>query len=550
MPTAASSPDDFSEQVLEHDEEDRKAPFHLTRVEDYEPFIGGEAVERILRKAAALHDRRVVNFNSTYYGGGVAEILTSLTLLMNTAGVDAEWRVVQGTPDFFSITKKMHNALQGGKIHLSEMKMHIFERVIYENAVRNRIDHDYVIVHDPQPLPLIAHFQKKCPWIWRCHIDLSRPDAGIWHYLRRFIDRYDAVIVSRAEYRQQLDSPQLVFQPAINPFNIKNRELTEAQIDERLAHYNIPTDLPLVVQVSRFDPWKDPEGVIRAFNIARREVDATLVLLGNFATDDPEGAAIYDWLQKHRDNRILVLCSGDDTALVNALQRRAAVVLQKSLREGFGLTVTEAMWKGTPVIGGNVGGIRDQITDGVNGFLVSSVEEAARRIVQLLKDEGLRQCLGERARETVRKRYLLTRYMEQYFDLFSSFETHFRLNLRSRVSGITPHSRSSARSRSHAKGAQMSKPEADHRITLQKDDLITEGLCIDVMDNPVQPDGVLLTVLVREDFMEGEQCWLVDASGARIGARVEKSLHHSGDREVTLAAILPPDAQWQTAYAM
>ena len=203
--------------------------------------------------------------------------------------------------------------------------------------------------------------------------------------------------------------------------------MSDAEIDERLAHYKIPTDLLLVVQVSRFDPWKDPEGVIRTFQIARREVDATLVPLGNFATDDPEGAAIYDSLRKCRDERILVLCNGDDTALVNALRRRAAVVLQKSLREGFGLTVAEAMWKGTPVIGGNAGGIRDQIQNGENGFLVSIIEEAAQRIVQLLRDEKLRHRPSKRAHETVRERFLLARYFEQYIDLFRSFETVFRL---------------------------------------------------------------------------------------------------------------------------
>jgi len=209
--------------------------------------------------------------------------------------------------------------------------------------------------------------------------------------------------------------------PAINPFNIKNHELSDGAIENRLAHYKVPTDLPLVVQISRFDPWKDPEGVVKAFRLARKEVEATLVLLGNFATDDPEGAKIFEALRACQEERILILTSGDDTALVNALQTRAAVVLQKSLREGFGLTVAEAMWKGTPVIGGNVGGIRYQIEDGVNGFLVSSIEEAAERIVRLLKDRNLRDEMGRKARETVRQKFLLPRYVEQYLDLFAEF---------------------------------------------------------------------------------------------------------------------------------
>jgi trehalose synthase len=206
--------------------------------------------------------------------------------------------------------------------------------------------------------------------------------------------------------------------PAINPFTIKNRRFTDREIDERLAHYEIPVDLPLVVQISRFDPWKDPKGVVQAFKLATKQINARLVLLGNFATDDPEGEEIFSSLCACRDERILILTSGDDTALVNALQTRAAVVLQKSLREGFGLTVAEAMWKGTPVIGGNVGGIRYQIEDGVNGFLVSSIEETAARIVELINNKQLRDEMGSKARETVRRNFLLTRYLEQYLDLF------------------------------------------------------------------------------------------------------------------------------------
>src|SRR6266568_3051537 len=398
------------------------ARYRIPQIEDYEPFIGIENVERIREKARRLNGLRVANFNSTYYGGGVAETISSLTLLMNSLGLRTEWRVIQGTPDFFSVTKKMHNALQGGEIDLSQIKKEIFEEVIYENSVRNFIEHDFVIVHDPQPLPLIEHYEKKCPWIWRCHIDLSRPEAEMWKYLRHWIDKYDAAILSCPEFKQEMKPPQRVFMPAINPFNIKNRKLDDQEIDERLAHYKIPTDLPLVVQISRFDPWKDPEGVVEAFKLARKKVGATLVLLGNFATDDPEGREIFESLCACQDERILILTSGNDTALVNALQTRAAVVLQKSLREGFGLTVAEAMWKGTAVIGGNVGGIRYQIENGVNGFLVSSVEEAAERIVELLRDKKLHDEIGSRARETVREKFLLTRYLEQYLDLFGAFD--------------------------------------------------------------------------------------------------------------------------------
>lgn len=398
-------------------------------LDDYEPFIGAEALDRIHKKAEQSKGIHVVNVNSTYYGGGVAQLLGSTTLLFNSLGIKTGWRVIQGSPDFFSVTKKMHNALQGGEIRLTEQKKRIYEDVVYENVIRTHLAHDLVIIHDPQPLPMIGHYRKRGPWIWRCHVDLSSPDRELWTYLRGFIEHYDAVIVSVQEYLQELKPPQFVFMPAIDPFSSVNRDLSDEEIDERLFHYNIPTDLPLVVQISRFDRWKDPEGVIRAFKIARKQVDATLVLLGNVATDDPEGSEVYESLLHCQEERIIIL-SHQDTALVNALQRRAAVVLQKSIREGFGLTVAEAMWKGTAVIGGDTGGIRYQIEDGVNGYLVSTVEEAARRLVELLKDEALRRRLGQKARETVREKLLLSRYIEQYLDLFNGFETVYRVRSR------------------------------------------------------------------------------------------------------------------------
>jgi trehalose synthase len=400
--------------------------FRLITVDDYEPLIGAATVERLRKKLDGLHDLHIVNINSTYYGGGVAEILSSLTLLMNAGGIKTGWRVIEGRPDFFSITKKMHNALQGGDINLTDLKMQIYEEVAFENAARLHLDHDVVIVHDPQPLPLIRHFRKKAPWIWRCHVDLSHPHSGVWDYIAPLIERYDAVVLSLPEYAQNLGTPQRFIMPAINPFSTTNMELSDAEIAERLSHYDIPTDLPLVVQVSRFDKWKDPQGVIDAFEIARKEVDSTLVLVGNVATDDPEGQEVFASLCQCASERIRIL-SVQDTALVNALQRRAAVVLQKSIREGFGLTVAEAMWKGAAVIGGNVGGIKHQIEDGVNGFLVDNVADAAARIVTLLKDRPLRERLGRNARESVRRRFLMTRLLEDWLDILGSFEARFQL---------------------------------------------------------------------------------------------------------------------------
>jgi trehalose synthase len=399
----------------------------IVGIKDYEQYVGAETVRRIRDKARQLQDLHIVNINSTYYGGGVSQFLSSMTLLMNSLGIRTGWRVVHGSPDFFSVTKKFHNALQGADIHLTERKLQLYEQVVYENAMRNHLDHDIVFVHDPQPLPLINHYRKDDPWVWRCHIDLSRPNRKVWDYLLRFIRKYDAAVLSSRDYRQDLDIPQVFFMPSIDPFTLTNKELSDEEIEERLEHYNIPTDLPIVAQISRFDRWKDPEGVINAFKIARKKVDCTLVLLGNVATDDPEGSTVYRSLLKNREDRIIII-SRQDSALVNALQRRAAVVVQKSIREGFGLTVAEAMWKATPVIGGDVGGIRHQIRDGENGFLVSSVEEAADRIVQVVRDPDLRDRLGRAAKESVRQNYLLTRSIEQDLDLISAFQPEFGLS--------------------------------------------------------------------------------------------------------------------------
>ncbi len=400
---------------------------NLATIEDYRPLVGSAVVERIREKADMLRGLHVAHINSTYYGGGVAEILSPLTLLMNSVGIKTGWRVIQGAPDFFSITKKMHNALQGDSINLSPRKCRIYEDIIHENAVRNHLhDHDFVIVHDPQPLPMVANYKKNCPWVWRCHLDLTNPHQELWEYLLKYIEMHDAVVLSLEEYRQRLLTPQLFFKPCIDPFSIKNRDMTAEDIRERLDYYHIPTDLPIVTQISRFDRWKDPAGVIEAFKLAREEIPCTLVLLGNVATDDPEGGEVYNSLLDQREERIIII-SRQDTALVNALQRHAAVVMQKSLREGFGLTVTEAMWKGAAVIGGNAGGISYQIEDGVNGFLVSTIEEAADKMVRLIRDEDLRSNLGKAAREQVRENFLMTRLLEDYLDLFASFETIFRL---------------------------------------------------------------------------------------------------------------------------
>jgi trehalose synthase len=377
-------------------------------------------VERILRKTQRVRDLHVVHVSSTFYGGGVTEILTPLTLIMNAQGIETGWRMIQGTPAFFNCTKKFHNTLQGEAVDLTPEEIEIYEAVTLENATRLHIeDCDAVIVHDPQPLALVAHFpERDTPWLWQCHVDLSSPHAGIWAYLRKFIDQYHLAIFSLPEYRQPLAIDQRFIQPAINPFSGKNCDMSEDESRTCLIQHRIPLDRPLVVQISRFDRFKDPVGVIEAFRKARKQVDCTLVLLGSAAVDDPEANVILETIRASVDESIIVL-SVDGAALVNALQRQAAVVLQKSTREGFGLTVTEAMWKGAAVIGGNVGGIRHQIRDGENGFLVNTIDQAAERIVQVLKDPGLQQRLGARAKDTVRENFLMSRLVEDWVDLLS-----------------------------------------------------------------------------------------------------------------------------------
>jgi trehalose synthase len=393
----------------------------LHSLEQYAPLIGALATDRLFRKAEQARGEHIVHVSSTFYGGGVSEILTPLTLLMNAIGIETGWRLIQGTPDFFGCTKKLHNGLQGGKVALSDTDKAVYEQVVFENALRLHLDDcDAVIVHDPQPLPLIRHFaEREMPWLWQCHVDMSAPDPMVWNYLREFVDQYDTAIFSLPEYAQDLAGEQRFIAPAINPFSAKNRELSDDEIRQCLARYSIPTDQPLVIQISRFDRWKDPAGVIAAFKKAREEVPCTLLLVGNSASDDPEGAIILENIKDAVDERIIIINS-EDAVLVNALQRSAAVVLQKSTREGFGMTVTEAMWKGAAVIGGNVGGIRRQIRDGDNGFLVDTIDQAAHRIVQILRDRGLAERLGARAKVTVRENFLMTRLLEDWLDLLAS----------------------------------------------------------------------------------------------------------------------------------
>lgn len=403
------------------------SPPQLLKLEDYEPYVDAESLDRIRAKAAKVRGRRVAHMNSTYYAGGVVEILTSMVTLMNQLGINTEWRLLRGTPAFFEVTREMHDAIQNENVefNLTDEKKRIYEEQIYRNAFRNQLDHDAVFMHDHHTMGMAAHFHKRGPWIWRCHLDLTTPHPDLIAYLEGFADLYDAIVFILEDYMQDWSVPQYGIMPAIDPTKIKSQMLSEREVYDRLSMYDIPTDLPIVTQISRFDQWKDPHGVVDAFRLAQKDgVKATLVLLGNRPSDDPDENPIFDRLIEQQDERMIVI-DKTDMVLVSALQQHATVVLQKSLREGFGLTVSEALWKGTPVIGGNVGGITKQIDHGTNGFLVDSPEQAAEHLIDLLNNPEKAKEMGAQGREKVRKNFLITRLLEDHLTLLGSFEPSF-----------------------------------------------------------------------------------------------------------------------------
>jgi trehalose synthase len=385
----------------------------------YEKVVGKEVVRSIKEDARPLKNKHVVHINSAYEGGGVTEILSSLVPLMNDVGIDTGWRFFKANPDFYTITKKFHNALQGEKINFSKIKKEVYIKSTKSNASYTHIGHhDCVIVHDPQPLALIKYYKKIQPWIWRCHVDLSHPNKEVWNFLKKYISKYNLMLISSEAYRQNVPIEQKIIYPSIDPLSPKNIKLPESRIKKSLSDAGIGTDKPIITQISRFDKWKDPIGVIDAFELIKKKVNCRLVLMGSIATDDPESQLVYDQvLKKTKRHRDITLIHSENHILVNALQTVSSVVIQKSLREGFGLTVSEALWKGTPVVAGNVGGIPLQIIDGKNGFLVGSVKVCAEKTIKILKDKKLEKSMGKIGKEYVRKNFLLTRHLLDYIEI-------------------------------------------------------------------------------------------------------------------------------------
>jgi trehalose synthase len=399
----------------------------MLSLEEFRKIVPDKTLAEIYHRAKNLYGKHIVHVNSTYMGGGVAEILYSLVMLMNDVGIDTGWRILHGTPAFFDVTKSFHNALQGAHINLTESKKELYLLVNGNYARFTHLDHDCVIVHDPQPLALIRSYRKRQPWIWRCHIDLTEPNEHLWDFLKGFLLKYDQVVVSSEKYlKEDLPVDQRLMCPAINPLNLKNTELPEKTVMAHIKKVGIPTDKPLITQVSRLDPWKDPSGVIDVFKHVKEKVDCRLVFCYNLAGDDPEGVQMYTKTyrkaKKYVDKGDILFIVGNNDALVNSIQKFSDVVIQKSIKEGFCLSVTEALWKGTPVVASNVGGIPVQIEDGENGFLLEprDTEGFAERIVHLLKNPDVAKSMGEKARETVREKFLITRLLSDYLYMLNS----------------------------------------------------------------------------------------------------------------------------------
>ena len=392
----------------------------VVRLDDYEPIVGRGPVELLRRLTDKVRGKRVLHINSTRSGGGVAEILRRFVPLMNDLGLQADWAVIRGDEDFFNVTKAFHNGLQGQHVHVSREMLDTWYHYNRLNMEEIDTDYDYVVVHDPQPAAMIERRKGGSHWIWRCHIDVSHPQKQLWEHLYPYVSQYDAAIFSMSHFAQDLPIREALIHPSIDPLSEKNMELDAAEVEQVYREHHIPRDRPILLQVSRFDRFKDPIGVIKAYKLVKRHHDCRLVLAGGTATDDPESEQVLNEVREYAadDPEIHVLLLPPSDRLINALQRGASIVYQKSLKEGFGLTVSEALWKGRPVIGGNAGGIAIQVHDGHTGYLVDSHEGAAYWTRFMLEHPVRRRAFGEIGREHVRRNYLITRNLLNYLCLF------------------------------------------------------------------------------------------------------------------------------------
>ncbi|HHS50316.1 MAG TPA: glycosyltransferase [candidate division Zixibacteria bacterium] len=397
-------------------------------LEKYNDVVGEDVIGQLRELADNVGEISVVHVNSTKYGGGVAEILAKLVPMMNELGIRTSWEVIEGDEDFYQTTKSFHNALQGNIVEIPDAMLRNYERINERNAeaLRDKLESaDIVFIHDPQPAPLLKMTPKrKGKWVWRCHIDASRPFRPVWKYLRNFVVEYDASIFSLANFAQNLPHMQFLIPPSIDPISDKNIELPANEIKSVYKEFGIDPERPLISQISRFDRFKDPVGVIWAYKIAKKFLPGLqLILAGGDAADDPEGAAVIEEVRMAEcgdpDIHILLL-PPDAHRKINAIQRASDLVLQKSIREGFGLTVAEALWKHKAVIGGNTGGIRLQIFNHHTGFLVDSPEGAALRIRYLLFNRDILRQMGEKGHHFVKNNFLITRHLREYLTVILS----------------------------------------------------------------------------------------------------------------------------------
>jgi trehalose synthase len=394
----------------------------FVHLDDYSPIIGAPEVAELRALAASLRGHSIQMVNSTAVGGGVAEILTRLVPILQELGLSIRWDVITGGNDFFEITKAFHNALHGAPHHLPPASFETFLAYNEQNLARLHMDSEFTVIHDPQPVALIqGRNHPSGHWIWRCHIDLSRPNPAVWQFLEPWVRKYDGAIFSSPEFAQKLPIPQYLFFPSIDPLSEKSRELDPELVQGVLDHYGIDAGRPILTQVSRFDRLKDPVGVVRAYRIVKRYFDCQLVLAGGKADDDPEGELVLSEVNEAAkgdpDIHILNLPPWSPVE-INALQTASTLIIQKSLREGFGLTVTEALWKKKPVVASAVGGIPLQVIHKYTGLLAHSVEGTAYQIRFLLSNPALAAKLGQQGHEHVREHFLITANAKRYITLF------------------------------------------------------------------------------------------------------------------------------------